>query len=294
MKALTFYLTYPLIWLVSSSPFPILYKISDFLFFMLYQVFGYRKKVVLSNLQRSFPDKSDQEIDQLAREFYKYLCDLILETLKTVTWTEKEARSRVKMNNPELLDPYYEKGQSLVVVLGHLGNWEWAGPCFSLYCKHQLFVVYLPLSNPYFEKMLQGSRTKFNTKIVPKKEALRAMIGYKKTISATALIADQAPNPVTSALWMDFLNQETAVFNGPEKISKMMDYPVVYMDVNRVKRGHYEVTAKLLFDKPKETEEKEITIAFNKILEEGILDRPATWLWSHKRWKHKRPSETAE
>jgi Kdo2-lipid IVA lauroyltransferase/acyltransferase len=258
---------------------------------MIYHVFGYRKKVIINNLSKSFPDKSEKEIKKMCSDFYVYLCDLILETLKTITWTEKEARSRVKMNKPELLDPYYEKGQSIVVVMGHLGNWEWAGPCFSLYCKHQLYVVYLPLSNPYFEKMLQRSRTKFNTKIVPKKDALRSMIANKKIISATALIADQAPQPVTSALWMNFLNQETAVFNGPEKIAKMMDYPVVYMDVNRVRRGHYEVTPKILFDKPKETEEKEITFTFNKLLEEGILQRPATWLWSHKRWKHKKPSE---
>jgi len=180
--------------------------------------------------------------------------------------------------------------KSIIIAMGHLGNWEWAGPCFSLNCKNQLFVVYHPLSNPYFEKMLQRTRTKFNTRIIPRSNTLRSMVANKDLISATALIADQAPTPVKTAVWMDFLNQDTPVFNGPEKVAKMLDYPVIYMDVKRVKRGYYEVNPILLFDKPKETNELEITIAFNKILEEGIRNQPETWLWSHNRWKHKRPS----
>lgn len=288
MKALAYYLLYPLIYIIASSPFWLLYRISDVLYVLIYNVFGYRRTVVLDNLKNSFPERSEKEINKISREYYKYLCDLMMETLKTITWNEKKARSRVKMNNVEMLDSLYEQKKSILIVMGHLGNWEWAGPCFSLYCKHQLFVVYQPLSNPYAEKLLTGSRTKFNTEIVPRKNTLRSMVANKKTISATALIADQAPSPVKTAVWMNFLNQDTAVFNGPEKISKMLDYPVVYMDVERVKRGHYEVTPILLFEQPKETAESDITIAFNKILEEGIRKRPETWLWSHRRWKHKR------
>jgi len=257
----------------------------------MYHVLGYRKSVVLDNLKRSFPEKSDGEIKQVCKEYYKYLSDLILETLKTITWNENQVKSRVKIYNLDMLNSLYEQKKSIVIVMGHLGNWEWAGPCFSLNCNHQLFVVYLPLTNPYFENVLKKSRTKFSTKIIPRDSTLRSMVANRKTISATALIADQAPTPIKSALWMNFLNQETAVFNGPEKIAKMLDYPVVYMHVDRVKRGYYEVHPKLLFENPKETSEEEITIAFNKILEDGILKKPETWLWSHKRWKHKKPSD---
>lgn len=255
----------------------------------MFHVAGYRKKVVKENLRNAFPDKTEQEISSITKKYYQYLCDLIFETIKTVTWSEKDVRKRVKMHNITLMDQLYEQEKSIVIVMGHLGNWEWAGPGFSLNYKHQLYVVYQPLSNKYFERIFSGSRTKFNTKIVPRKDTLRSMISNKKTISATALIADQAPTPVKTAVWMDFLNQNTPVFNGPEKIAKMLDYAVVYMDVQRVKRGYYEVVPTLLFDKPKESAENEITMAFNKMLEEGIRKRPETWLWSHRRWKHKQP-----
>lgn len=288
MQALSFYLFYPFIYVIASSPFWLLYKISDILFLLVFHLLGYRKKVVWDNLRKSFPKKTEKEIKNIRREFYRYLCDLIMETFKTITWNEKQARSRVRMHNTELLDSFYEKGQSIIIVMGHLGNWEWAGPCFSLYCKHQLFVVYYPLTNPYFEKVLKRSRTKFNTKIVQRKDTLRSMIANKKTISATALIADQAPRPVNTAVWMEFLNQDTAVFNGPEKIAKMMGYPVVYMNVNRVRRGYYEVTPTTLFEQPKETEDNEITKVFNNLLAQDIMKKPETWLWSHRRWKNKR------
>ncbi|MGD1892070.1 MAG: lysophospholipid acyltransferase family protein [Cyclobacteriaceae bacterium] len=292
MQALGFYLLYPIVILVSKSPFWLLYRISDAFYLLVYYVIRYRKSVVLNNLKNSFPERSDKEIKSICKGFYRYLCDLIVESVKTITWNEEHVRSRVKMQNVEMLDHLHEQGKSIVIVMGHLGNWEWAGPCFSLSCKHQLFVVYRPLTNAYFEKVFSGSRTKFTTKIIPKSNTLRSMIANKKTISATALIADQAPSPITSAMWIEFLHQDTAVFVGPEKVAKMLDYPVVYMQVERVKRGYYEVHPTLLTEHPKETSDTEITVAFNKILEEGIQKYPETWLWSHKRWKHKRSTES--
>lgn len=288
MRAVTFYLLYPLIYLVAVSPFWFLYGISNGLYVIMFYIVGYRKKVVLGNLKKSFPEKSEKEINQIGKAYYQYLCDLLLESLKTTQWNEKEVLSRVTIKNVDMLNELYDQGKSIVIVMGHLGNWEWAGPCFSLHCKHQLFVVYQPLSHPLFEKMFVNSRTKFNTKIIPRTNTLRAMIANKKTISATALIADQAPTPVNTAVWMDFLNQDTAVFNGPEKVAKMLDYPVVNMNVDRVKRGYYEITPTLLTATPKETADNEITSTFFRMLEKGIRERPATWLWSHRRWKHVR------
>ena len=290
MKGFLYYLSLPLIFLISLSPFWLLYSISDLIYFLLFYVTGYRKKVVYKNLVNSFPEKTDKEIDQLQKKFYKYLCDLMLETLKTLTWNEETVRRRVKMHGLSLMNGLFEEKKNVILVMGHLGNWEWAGPGFSLNYKHQLYVVYQPLSNKYFEKLFAGSRTKFSTKIIPRKETLRKMIVNKTIVNATALIADQAPTPVKSAIWIDFLNQRTAVFNGPEKIAKKLDTAVVYMDVKRVKRGFYEITPTLLCDKPKETADLEITMAFNRILEKGIISQPETWLWSHRRWKHTEPN----
>ena len=270
MQAVSFFLLYPLILLISYSPFWLLYKISDGFFILVYYVFGYRKSVVLTNLKNAFPDRSDKEIKEISQNFYRYLCDLIVESLKTITWNEQQVQSRVTMHGVEMLNELYDRGKSIVIVMGHLGNWEWAGPGFSLNCKHQLYVVYFPLTNPYFEKIFSRARTKFSTKIVPKSNTLRSMVANRKIISATALIADQAPNPIHSALWIEFLNQETAVFAGPEKIAKKLDYPVVYMQVERVKRGYYEVHPTVLAEYPKETSDTEITQKFNKILEAGI------------------------
>lgn len=291
MKALSYFLAYPFLFVVARLPFFLLYVVSDCIYFLVYHIIGYRKKVVTENLTKSFPEKSEKEINALQRKFYRYLCDLILETLKTTAWNEKVVMKRTTFKNPEVMDALYKEKKNALVVLGHIGNWEWAGPCFTLNLDHQLYVVYQPLSNPYFEKLFVKARTKFNTKIIPRKSALKSIISNRKTINATALVADQAPTPVKTAFWTTFLNQETAVFTGPEKMSKMLDYPVVYMDIVRVKRGYYEVTAEVLFKDPKNTEDNEITIAFNKRLEQSILQNPETWLWSHRRWKHKKTAE---
>jgi KDO2-lipid IV(A) lauroyltransferase len=268
-------------------PFGMLYGFSNFLCFVLRDIFSYRKEVVKTNLRNSFPHKSEQEIHDLYKQFYSYLCDLILETIKTLTMTEAETRKRCVFKNTEWLDQYHKEGKSIIVVMGHYGNWEWGGPIFSLSTPYQLVVVYRPLSQKYFEQMMCKMRTKFGTQIVPVNNTLRQMVANKNTVTATALIADQAASPET-AYWSTFLNQDTATFTGPEKIAKKFNYPVVYMNIKRVKRGFYEVTPELLFDNPKETDDNAILQKFNQRLEQEILLDPVTWLWSHKRWKHKR------
>ncbi|HTF80695.1 MAG TPA: lysophospholipid acyltransferase family protein [Cytophagales bacterium] len=287
MASLVYYLTLPFIYLLAWLPFPILYAFSDVACFILRDVFKYRKDVVMTNLRNSFPNKSDAEIKKIYKEFFSYLCDLILETIKTLTMTEKEARARSVFQSPAWLDAYHEAHKSIIIVMGHYGNWEWGGPGFTLNSKYQLVVIYRPLSNPYFERMMTRMRTKFGTKISPVNSTLRDMVNNRSQITATAFIADQAASPET-AYWTTFLHQETAVFVGPEKIAKKFNYPVVYMNVRRVKRGYYEVTPELMFDAPKDTAENEILEAFTRRLELEIQKDPVVWLWSHKRWKHKR------
>lgn len=286
MQALSFYLVYPLIYLVASLPFWALYKVSDVLYY-LFRISGYRKDVVLQNLRNSFPEKSEHEIQQLCKAYFRYLCDLTLETLKTITTTAEEARERCVYHSADWLEKMHDEKKSLIIVMGHYGNWEWAGPSFSLNSKYQLVVIYRPLSNPYFDQMMVKARTKFNTKITPANQTLRDMVANRKSVTATAFIADQAAT-TSNAYWTTFLNQDTSVFNGPEKLAVKFNYPVVYMKVRRTRRGYYDLTPELLFENPAATAEGEILEAFTRRLERDILEDPVVWLWSHKRWKHKR------
>ncbi len=286
MKALVFYMVYPFMYLVASLPFGALYKLSDVLYHLL-KLSGYRKKVVIVNLKNSFPDKTDAEIESIGRSYYRYLCDLILETMKTMNMSADESRKRCVFHNREWLDKYFEAGQSLIIVMGHYGNWEWAGPGFALRARHQLNVIYRPLSNKYFEKMMCGMRTRFGTRITPVNLVLRDMVAHRQSVTATAFIADQAATPV-NCYWTTFLNQDTPVFAGPEKLAVKFNYPVVYMNVQRVRRGYYEVFPELLFAAPQNTAENEISEYFMKRLEREIVLNPPFWLWSHRRWKHKR------
>jgi KDO2-lipid IV(A) lauroyltransferase len=286
MSALAFYILYPIIYLIASLPFRLLYIFSDFLY-LLIRLSGYRRKVVLRNLRNSFPEKSDEEINRICNNFYRYLVDLILETLKTLNMNEKQTRKRVKFHNTDWLDRLYAEKRSLVIVMGHYGNWEWAGPSFTLTTNFQLVVIYRPLSNPYFEKMMTRMRTRFGTRITPAEKTLRDMVAYRNEITATAFIADQTASNQNS-YWLNFLNQDTLAFTGPEKLSKKFKYPVVYMNVARVKRGYYEITPELLFENPEATAENEITDRFFNRLETEIQLDPVPWLWSHKRWKHMR------
>lgn len=292
MQAVVFYLVYPILYGLALLPFRVLYVLSD-IFAALFWLSGYRKDVVVTNLKNSFPEKSEKEIKQLARGYYSYLCDLILETLKTLTMSEQEARERCVFHRQEWLEKLHAEKRSVMLVLGHHGNWEWAGPAFTLGTPYQLNVIYRPLSNPYFEKMMTRMRTKFGTRITPAAQTLREMVATRQETVAFAFIADQAATTANS-YWTTFLHQDTAVFNGPEKLAVKFNYPVVFIKLRRLKRGYYDMTPELLFADPKTTHDGEILEAFTRRLEVEIKQDPVIWLWSHKRWKHKRPAKTVE
>jgi len=286
MRALIFWIVYPFIYLLTLLPFGALYFVSDILYHLL-KLSGYRKEVVLKNLKNSFPDKNDKEIASISDAYYRYLCDLILETLKTLNMSAKESKARCIFHNTEWLDKLYSEGKSIIIVMGHYGNWEWAGPGFTLNTKHQLNVIYRPLSNTYFDKMMRRMRTRFGTQITPVNLTLRNMVADRKQVTATAFIADQTASPA-NAYWTTFLHQDTPVFTGPEKLAVKFDYPVVYMNILRPRRGYYEVFPELLFSVPQETKENEISEVFMRRLERQIVSDPTFWLWSHRRWKHRR------
>lgn len=292
MQAVSYYIALPFLYLISLLPFWVLYRVSDLFFVIIYYVLGYRKKVVLDNLRNSFPEKSEQELKKIAFDFYRYLCDLFLETFKTLTISKKQMLAHCKMNEEtqKLFDSYHKQQRSIILVMGHFGNWEWAGNVVDS-SKHQLYVIYHQLSNKYFNQLVIKMRTRFGTKLIEMKSTLRDMVTNRKEVTATAFIADQTPFP-ESAYWTTFLNQDTPVFTGTEKIASKFNYPVIYISIKRIKRGYYEIFGELLFENPKETKEGEISEAHTRRLEKDIIAQPEIWLWSHRRWKHKRKTSS--
>lgn len=290
MQAITYYIALPFIYLVSLLPFPLLYLVSDAACFLLFRVLGYRKKVVFANLRNSFPGKSENDIQKIAREFYHYLLDLMLETFKTLTISSNAIAARCTFDDKakELFESYKRESKSIIIVMGHYGNWEWGGSAFSLAFDYPLYVLYHPLRNKYFDELIYRMRTRFGTRLIAMRDAYREMVARKHEVNATAFIADQTPPP-ENAYWTNFLHQETPVFRGTEKIAGKLNYPVVYVTVKRVKRGFYRVYAEELFAAPGNTAPGEISEAHTRKLERDILAEPSTWLWSHRRWKHRNP-----
>lgn len=290
LKAVIYYITLPFIYLLSILPFPLLYGLSDFFFFVLYRLIGYRKELVLQNLRNSFPEKTEAEIQLIAKKFYKHLCDLFLEIFKTLTISKKKMLKHCYFHPDAkaLFNRLAGEGKSVILVMGHQGNWEWAGNTFSAEINSQLYVIYHPLANKYLDGLMYKMRTRFKTRLIAMKDTFKEMAIHRKEITTTAFIADQTPSNVANAHWMTFLNQDTPVFLGTERIAKKINFPIVYAFVKKVKRGVYEINAELLVEHPGATADNEITEMHTRRLEQDIITQPETWLWSHRRWKRKR------
>jgi len=242
------------------------------------------------NLKNSFPEKDEKERATIRKKFYRYLCDMSLETFRTLGFSKKSALAHCSMHPDalKLFNDYASQERNVIIVLGHYGNWEWSGNAFSLQCLHKLFVIYHPLTNPYFDGLIYRIRSRFGTGLIPMDDTFREMVRNKKKLNATAFIADQTPSSVESAYWTTFLHQDTPVFRGTELIAKKMNCPVIYVTVRPIKRGVYQTTAELLCENPSMTAEGEISELHTRKLERDIQEHPEFWLWSHRRWKHKR------
>lgn len=290
MGTIGYYIALPFIYGISLLPFPLLYLLSDFFYLVIYRVLGYRKQVVLTNLRNSFPEKSEAEIMAIAAKFYSWFCDLTLETFKTLTISPEDARKRVEFAGIDVLREYARQNRSIILVLGHYGNWELAGARYSQEKDiPQLYVIYHPLANAGFDRLMHHMRTRHGTKLYKMREASKDMLRDKDMLTATAFIADQTPSP-ERAYWMTFLGQETPVFMGTEALARKLDKPVVYICITRPKRGYYRMEMETLVADPKATREGEITEIHTRRLEADIRKSPELWLWTHRRWKHRRAS----
>ena len=274
---------------VSYLPFGVLYRISDFLYFLLRFIVKYRFKVITENLKNAFPEKDDKEICEIRNKFYRHICDIIFESIKIYSISEKEMEQRLKITGTELANEFYDQKRSLIALAFHYNNWEWTSFVQGK-LKHQILSVYNPVrGNNALEKILVHNREKWGSKCVPVHKTARTAMEYKAKDILTGLwlAADQTP-PANSKFWTIFLNQETPFFSGPEKLAANGNLPVFFQHTKKVGRGKYVIEYSLLFDNPAEVEQKEILLAYIRKCEEIIREEPAYYLWSHRRWKHKR------
>lgn len=275
---------------ISVLPFPLLYILSRFAYFLAYYVVGYRKKVVRENLEKSFPEKSKEELKKIEKKFYRHFGDFILEMIKSLTVSEKEILKRCTITNPEVPQKFYDKGKSVIVMCGHYNNWEYYAKALEQQVPHQTMAAYMPLNDTFFNNKLLKSRQKFGLKMHSMKNLMRFFTNSKNELTLSVLLNDQAPANPQKAYWNTFLNQETPWLIGPEKIAKKYDIPVLFGCIRKSKRGHYKVTFEIISENPTQEKEGAITEKHTQLMEKIIKEAPEYWLWSHRRWKHKKES----
>ncbi len=283
-KILYYFLLLP----ISLLPYSILNLISDFLYFIIYKIVKYRKNVVLSNLKNSFPEKKHQDLEQIMINFYSHLCDIIIEIIKMLNISKTFINERVTITNIELLDKYINNNKTVLLVAGHFNNWEWVGQKISILKQKNWVAVYKPLNNKVFDNLLRKSRTQFGGVALKMDDSIRYIMQTKSEPQIIGIIADQNPVVNSSTKWHDFFGRKVPVFMGTERIARKMDYPVIFCNMQKTNRGRYKIFLEELEKNPKNTAEGDITRKYFNRLEKQIKTEPSQWLWSHRRWKHKK------
>ncbi|HEY1872342.1 MAG TPA: lysophospholipid acyltransferase family protein [Chitinophagaceae bacterium] len=272
---------------LSYLPLKLLYLLSDFLYLLLYKGFRYRKKVVRNNLLNSFPHKSTKDIIDIEKKFYSHFCDLIVESIRLFSISEKELRQRSKLLNPDVMNQLYCKGKSLIIVAGHYNNWEMGAAILGVQVKHHIVGIYTPMTNKFFDKKFLESRERFGLEMLSKKIVKDGFEKNKDLLTATLFATDQSPTYSKRVHWTMYLNQPTPVLLGAERFAREYDFPVAYVYNNKIKRGYYEMEVRILEKDPTQTNDGEITEKHTRWLEKQIEEAPQYWLWTHKRWKRK-------
>lgn len=272
--------------LVSLLPFPLLYAKSNFIAWLLGDVLHYRNEVIETNLSRSFPEKSKAELKAIQKSFYRNFSDIIMESFKSLSISEKTLRKRFVLRNPEVFQELKDQNKGVIMVMGHHTNFEWTAMSIPLLVPQNCYAVYHPLKNKRFNKLIVKIREQFGLKLFKMEDTYPFMLNNEDPAPLYVFMADQSPHRGKIKYRTPFLNQDTPVHLGVENLSKKCDLAVVFIDIFRVKRGFYEVEAHLLFEDVQATADKEVTDTHVKALEKLIQKDPANWLWSHKRWKY--------
>ena len=274
--------------IISRLPWWALYRVSDALFFLIYHVAWYRRKVVWNNLSIAFPEKNPEVINEMSIRFYRNFSDQIVETLKLITCDPSEINKRFEVDNT-VYDRLYKEGRHVLLASAHQFNWEWGNWTLNHNTSFRIRIIYMMVSNKVIERVVNQYRTRFGTEMIPANN-LGKLMKLTESPSMTVFLADQNPSDMKRVYWTRFFGREVPVHRGLEILAKRTDSAVVFDEITRVKRGHYKLVSKLAFENPKETHSNEITEAYTRFLEESISNQPENWLWTHKRWKRKRPT----
>ena len=279
-----YYIVFPLLYVVSLLPFFILYWLSDGISFLLAHVFKYRKDVVLNNLKIAFPEKTDEERQVIARKFYTYFTDTFIESLKFISISKKQLLKR-STGSFDLINDLIDKGYNINIMAGHQFNWEYANLLYAANLKIPFVGIYMPISNPAFNKIFYDFRSRYGTILISAPDFKNKMHDVFKKQYLLALAADQNPGNPLSAYWLPFFGRPTPFAAGPEKGAIKNNAAVVYIGFNKIKRGHYNFTTTLLTEQSASTKTGELTCLYRDILEKTIKQDPANYLWSHRRFK---------
>ncbi|MCR5886968.1 lysophospholipid acyltransferase family protein [Hymenobacter sp. J193] len=283
----------PLDWLLRATaalPLPLLYGLAEVLYFLMAYVLRYRQRVVLENLRNSFPEKTEAEHRQLARRFYRHFAQLMVEILWLRQATPAQLNRRVEYPNKHVITDRLKEGKSLLALGSHAGNWEWILTSGQLQLDVPAVGVYQPLNNAFFDEFMYKLRTRTGAELVTMRETIRYMAATRNRQKVLSMLSDQSPSNPTNRYWTELLHQDTAFYTGADRLAAHFQMPVVYVSIQRVRRGYYRIVLEELFDgqSPLNPDQHQITEAFARALERDIQRAPADYLWSHRRWKHKR------
>lgn len=288
---MVYYVVYAFWYLLSLLPMRIHYLLSDGLYLIIYRLAKYRIKVVRNNLSSSFPEKTEDELRQIERDFYHWFCDYIAETVKMFSMSEDEMRRRMHFEGAEQINEDIRQGKCVTIFLGHYCNWEWVSSLpLNISSESMCVQLYHPIENKSFDRLFLHSRGRFHSHSVEMKEAFKLLVGWQKEgkITVTGFISDQVPGYASMHYWPQFLHHDTPAYTGGERIARIMGTTVYYLDIERPRRGYYIGTFVKVCDNPKSLPKFAITEQYYRMLENSIQRAPAYWLWSHNRWKRTR------
>ena len=287
MQRVVYLIAYPFIYLIASVPFNVLYIFSDFLRLIIYNLLGYRKKIVRSNLRKAFPHKSEDDLKWIEKRFYKHFCDITLEAFKSFTISSEEMQKRMVFKNLDVLTQFEKGNRSVIIMCGHYASWEWM-LSIGYHTVSQGYGIYTPIMNKYLNKLIIKIRKKHRGNLISRYSAIQQIknLHNEGNIAVYGFVSDQSPRPKPKSYWRPFLGVKVPVFVGAEMVARELDFGVVYAKINRVKRGYYEASFELISDQPKKTKLNRITDTFTEWLEQDIYSDPTQYLWTHKRFKH--------
>jgi Kdo2-lipid IVA lauroyltransferase/acyltransferase len=289
MQLLLYILVYPILWAISILPFRLLYLLSDLIYVLLYYIVGYRKKTVRNNLALALPHLSDKERLDIEKKFFHHMCDLFLEMIKTMSISEAELDKRYTFSNLELYKDLEKKQKSIALMCAHYASYEWA-VSMNRYITFEGFAIYKKINNEYFDKLVRKIRSKFKATLITTKETIPSIKENYKTgnLGVYGFASDQSPKISSVFYWSKFMGVEVPVHTGAEMLAKKYDMNVIFLKTKKIKRGYYQATFQSVYEDVKSVPNYEITDAFLKMVEGQIQETPEFYLWTHKRWKHKR------